>query len=405
MTVIGCDVSAAVVDKINSGHSHVLEESGLEEAVAGAVSHGLLRATQDTSAAVAWARTVVVIVPVVVNHDKSVDFGHLDAATDAVGKGLKKDTLVIFETTVPVGTTRARIAPRLESASGLKVGRDFHLAYSPERIYAGRIFEDLRRYPKIVGGVDAASTTRAQEFYGRALDAEVRTVENAETAEFCKLAETTYRDVNIALANQLALYAAGREVNVAQAFASANSQPFSHLHKPSIGVGGHCIPVYPHFLLSDAVDGELSLVRLGRATNDSMVDRSVEAIRDVLGGLQGRRVLVLGVSYREDVKETAFSTAIPLVERLHREGAHVLVHDPLFDPSELKMLDAEFVDATSGGSIDVDAAVVQAYHRQYRDLDWSRFKGLKLVFDGRGSVDGDMVRKTGARYLAVGLPL
>ena len=119
---------------------------------------------------------------------------------------------------------------------------------SPERLYAGRIFEDLRKYPKIVGGIDAESTQRAVDFYRSVLDAEVWAVENTETAEFAKLAETTYRDVNIALANQLALYAASRDVNVSEAFKAANSQPYSNIHRPSLGVGGHCIPVDPWFL-------------------------------------------------------------------------------------------------------------------------------------------------------------
>src|SRR5206468_577710 len=127
---------------------------------------------------------------------------------------------------------------------------------------SGRIFEDLARYPKIVGGIDAASTCRAASFYRSVLDAEVVEVTNLETAEFAKLAETTYRDVNFALGNQLALYARRHDVNAREAFRVANTQPFSHLHAPNIGIGGHCIPVYPHFLLYDRIDGELELLRV-----------------------------------------------------------------------------------------------------------------------------------------------
>jgi nucleotide sugar dehydrogenase len=185
---------------------------------------------------------------------------------------------------------------------------------APERLYAGRIFDDLRKYPKIVGGIDARSTELAVEFYRSVLDAEVWPVENTETAEFAKLAETTYRDVNIALANQLAMYGSRREVNVAQAFKAANSQPYSHIHRPSIGVGGHCIPVYPHFLLGDATDGELSMVRQGRQTNDGMAEVGIGRLRELLGDLRSKRVLVLGASYREDVKELAFSTAFSIVD-------------------------------------------------------------------------------------------
>ncbi len=321
MRVIGCDVLPDVVAAVNSGRSHIREEPGLDEAVASAVASGKLSATVDTAAAVAEANVAVIIVPLMVDRNGTIDFGSLDAATRAAAKGLHRGSLIIYETTLPVGTTRGRLGPLLESSSALVAGTDFHLAFSPERLYAGRIFEDLRRYPKIVGGVNAASTARAVEFYRSVLDAEVWPVANAETAEYAKLAETTYRDVNIALANQLALFGAARGVNANEAFTAANSQPFSHIHRPSIGVGGHCIPVYPHFLLADSADGDMSLVRIGRETNDRMAAVCVDRLAAALGGLEGKRVLVLGVSYREDVKaRSACSRARPAV-RGCRAGA------------------------------------------------------------------------------------
>jgi UDP-N-acetyl-D-mannosaminuronate dehydrogenase len=168
-------------------------------------------------------------------------------------------------------------------------------------------------------------------------------------------------------------------------------------------VGGHCIPVYPHFLLGDAADDELALVRSGRLINDSMARHSIGALAAALGGLEGRRVLVLGASYREDVKEMAFSSAIPIVEELHRAGAHPLIHDPLFGPEELAGLEAEVADLSPGAQVNVDAVIVQAFHHEYSDLDWGRFRGLKVVFDGRGAVDPERIHKAGARYLAVGV--
>ncbi|TMF25955.1 MAG: nucleotide sugar dehydrogenase [Chloroflexi bacterium] len=405
MRVIGCDVDQAVVDAVNQGQAHIREEPGLEEAVASAVRAGRLSASADTRSAVGEADVVVVIVPLIVAAADAIDYSNVDAATRAVGRSLRRGALVVYETTLPVGTTRHRLAPMLEEESGLAAGTGFHLAFSPERVYAGRIFEDLRRYPKIVGGVDEASTAAAVDFYRSALDAEVWAVANTETAEFAKLAETTYRDVNIALANQLALYAASREVDVAEAFKAANSQPFSHLHRPSLGVGGHCIPVYPRFLLGDATNGELSLVREGRQTNDRMAEVGIGRLERLLGGLEGKHVLVLGASYREDVKELAFSTVFPIVELLHRGGAQVTVVDPLFEPVELRGLKAEVArDAGVVAGKHVDAVVVQAWHSEFRDLDWSRFEGLKVVLDGRGSLDADTVRRAGATYVAIGTP-
>ena len=404
LNVIGADILPNVVEAVNAGHSHIHEEAGLEESVGAAVREGRLRATTDTSAAVGEAEATVVIVPLMVGQSGQTDFHSIDAATGAVGRGLRRGSLVVYETTLPVGTTRRRFAPMLEKASGLKLGSGFHLAFSPERLYAGRIFEDLRKYPKIVGGVDETGGDRAVEFYRSVLDADVWPVQNAETAEFAKLAETTYRDVNIALANQLALYGAGRDVNVTEAFKAANSQPFSHIHHPSIGVGGHCIPVYPHFLLGDASDGELSLVREGRQTNDRMAEVGVARLKGVLGGLGSRKVLVLGASYREDVKELAFSTAFAIIDLLYREGADVMVHDPLFSGQELDAMEANIVDLESSEAAGAEAIVVQAWHAQFRKLDWRRFKQLRAVLDGRGSVDPASVRKAGAEYLAIGLP-
>jgi nucleotide sugar dehydrogenase len=402
--VIGCDVMPDVVKAINAGRSHIHEEPGLEEAVVAAVAAGKLKATTDTTAATRMSDVVVVIVPVMVGLDRTIDFRNVDSATRAIGKGLRRGTLVVYETTLPVGTTRQRLGPILARESGLETGVDYHLAFSPERIYAGRIFEDLRKYPKIVGGVDARSAEVAVDFYRSVLDAEVWTVQNLETAEFAKLAETTYRDVNIALANQLALYATTRNVNALEAFRASNSQPFSHLHRPSLGVGGHCIPVYPHFLLSDATGGELSIVRDGRETNDGMAKVGIEQLQRRFGDLRARSVLVLGASYREDVKELAFSTVMPIVDLLHRAGADVLITDPLFTAEELSHLDAKVVDLDSDEALGAEAVVVQAWHKQFHNLDWGAFTGLKVVLDGRGAADADKVRETGAAYLAIGIP-
>jgi nucleotide sugar dehydrogenase len=401
-TVIGSDLQPEVVALVNAGKSPVAEEPGLAEAVAGAVAAGKLSATTDTTKATSSSDVVVVIVPVVVDAQKQPDYQWLDAALRAVGKGLRKGALVILETTLPVGATRGHVAPILEQESKLRAGEDFHVAFSPERVYSGRMFQDLARYPKIVGGIDAESTRKAVAFYRATLDAEVRPVANAETAEFTKLAETTYRDVNIALANQLALFGGARGADPNEAFAAANTQPFSHLHRPGIGVGGHCIPVYPHFLLSDSDDGELELVRTARDINDGMAARSLRWLDAALGGLSGRRVLVLGLSYRENVKELSFSTALALIDQLRRAGATVLANDPHFKPSELASLEVELVDLAQ--DTNVDAVIVQAFHDEYKDLDWARFRGLRVVLDGRGGLDPEPLAARGVQVISVAKP-
>src|SRR5207247_4342198 len=171
-------------------------------------------------------------------------------------------SLVIFETTLPVGDTRDRFTPRLAEASGLHADEDFFVAFSPERLYSGAALRNLATYPKLVGGIGPASTARAAAFYDAVLDGEIVAMSSAEAAEFSKLADTPYRDVNIALANEFARYAQRAGVDVHEVIAAANSQPYSHIHQPGLGVGGHCIPVYPHFLLSRAP--ELALADLSR---------------------------------------------------------------------------------------------------------------------------------------------
>ena len=212
MDVIGCDVIPSVVESINRGRSHILEEPGLDERVKQAVAEGRLKATTDTSGATAAADVVVVIVPLLVAPDHSMDFRNIDAATQAVARGLRRGTLVVYETTLPVGTTRQRLGPMLAQESGLTAGNDFFLAFSPERVYAGRVFHDLRKYPKIVGGHRRAEhRRRPSSSTATVLDAEVwpwRTPRRRSSPSWSRrpIATSTSR-----LANEFALYAATRD--------------------------------------------------------------------------------------------------------------------------------------------------------------------------------------------------
>ncbi len=402
LNVTGCDISPEVVSVINAGHSHIKEEPELEERVSRAVSQGLLTATTDTANAVNNSNVVVVIVPLMVDERHNIDYSILDAATASVAVGLQRNTLVIYETTLPVGTTRTRIAPMLEEGSGLRAGRDFCLAFSPERVYSGRIFRDLQQYPKVVGGITSACTSEAERFYHAALEgASTLAMHNADTAELVKLVETTYRDVNIALANSFARFAADRDLPVQEAIFAANTQPYSHIHKPGIAVGGHCIPVYPYFLINQSDDDGMALLREARKLNDSMAAWALDKLAGVLGGLGGKRVLVLGLSYRENVKETAFSGAVRLLKMLNEQGATALVNDPLHTPEELSRY-GEPVQLSDLPA--VDGVIVQAYHDQYRAIDWPQLArmGCKAVLDGRNTLNRVGVEGAGMRYIGIG---
>ena len=398
--VIGCDLSTSIVDAINAGRSPHDDEAALIERVPELVASGRLRATRDDAEGVRQAEVVVVIVPLVVDERREIDFGPIDAATREVARGLQPGTLVVYETTLPVGTTRDRFAPMLESGSGLKLERDLFLAFSPERVLVGRVLLDLRRYPKIVGGTGPASTERALAFYREALEpgTEIRAVANAETAEMTKLAETTYRDVNIALANEYARYAAARGIDVIEVIEAANSQPYSHIHAPGVGVGGHCIPVYPHFLFN--TDADLRLPRLARAINEEMGGWTVARLEERIGPLSGQPVLVLGIAYRADVREDAFSSAFRLRDELRAAGATVYGHDPYFTVEHLRTAGFEPYDLAN--PIAVRGAIVQAPHAAYRALDFADLPGLEVVIDGRNALDRASIEASGVAYLGIG---
>ncbi len=403
LRVIGCDISEEVVSAVNAGQSHIKEEPGLAERVEAAVAQGLLSATTDTAEGVRRSNVVVVIVPLLVDEVHNLDYGAVDAATEAVAGGLQADTLVVYETTLPVGTTRTRFGPVLERVSSLSVGRDLHLAFSPERVYSGRIFRDLKQYPKVVGGVTPECTDRALAFYSEALGgAAVMAVRNADTAEFVKLMETTYRDVNIALANEFARFAAERDLSVDEATFAANTQPFSHIHRPGIGVGGHCIPVYPYFLINAAQGDEMSIPLEARRVNDNMAEWSLDRLDKALGGLQGKRVLVFGLAYRENVKETAFSSAKRLLEGLRKRGAVPVLNDPLYMADEMARYADEIFALDSLPQC--DAAIMQACHDDYRQIDWRGIAklGCKAVLDGRNCLDRQEIESAGMLYLGMG---
>lgn len=403
--VVGADVNAGVVAAVNRGEEPFPGEAHLGETLRTVVGDGRLTATTDTTAAVAQSDAVVVVVPLFVDAEGVPDFGWMDDATEKIAAGLRPGTLVSYETTLPVGTTRDRFLKMLEKGSGLRCGSEFTLVFSPERVLTGRIFEDLRRYPKLVGGVDEVSAARGVAFYEEVLDFDERPdlarpngvwdLGSAEASEMAKLAETTYRDVNIGLANQFARFAATCGVDVMQVIEASNSQPYSHIHRPGIAVGGHCIPIYPRFYLWN--DPEATVVRAAREANAAMPEYAVGLLEGAHGDLSGQRVAILGAAYRGGVKETAFSGVFAVAESLGRRGATVLVHDPLFTDAELEKLGL----APYHFGDEVDAAVVQTDHADYRTLGAEQLPGVRTVVDGRRCLDasrwvGVTIRLVGA---------
>lgn len=392
--VIGVDVNASVVDLVNRGVEPFPGEDHLADKLAELVPAGRLKATTDYAEAIPTADAVVLVVPLFVDEETGQpDFGWMDGATQSLAQHLSPGTLVSYETTLPVGTTRNRWKPMIESISGLTEGTDdgFHLVFSPERVLTGRVFADLRRYPKLVGGLTAEGTQRAIGFYNDVLTFDERTdlprpngvwdMGSAEASEMAKLAETTYRDVNIGLANQYARFADQVGIDVQRVIEACNSQPYSHIHNPGIAVGGHCIPVYPRLYLS--TDPDATVVRSARAANAAMPEYAVARAEELLGSLRGLRVAVLGASYRGGVKETAFSGIFGTVAALVSRGAQISVHDPMYADAEL----SAFGWTPHHLGQEVDVVIVQADHREYASLTPTDLPGVRLLVDGRRITD------------------
>ncbi len=418
---IGVDVDETKVAAVASGRSPV-EEPGVEEILRAALSSGRLKSTTDGVLASRESDVKLIAVPTKLKSspasvEAEADLSALKSAARAIGEGLKEGDLVILESSVPPETTRRVLRPILEEVSGLTAERDFGLAYSPERIYVGRALADIvERYPKIVGGVGPESARVAAALYREVAKRGVMVLSSDVAAEFEKLAEGVYRDVNIALANQLAILAARLGVEFEEVREAANSQPFCHLHRPGTGVGGPCIPIYPHFLLEVARDVrvDLKLVELARKINSEMPRRvahlALEGTERAGLSPDSASVCVLGLAFRGGVADTRLSPTYDLVMELLGLGFRsVRVHDPRVRvegdlPRGVRLL-SDLRAALQGCQV----TVLSTDHPEYVGMSLARLRelsegALRVVVDGRDCLDARHVPE-GMIYLAVGRPI
>ncbi|WP_276261523.1 nucleotide sugar dehydrogenase [Haloglomus litoreum] len=389
--VTGVDVDESVVEAVNAGDCPVGNEPGLPALVAETVADGSLTATTEGEAAAAAAAVHVIIVPTTLHEDGVPDLSTLRAVLGTVGAGLSPDDLVLVESTVPPRTCEDVVVPLLSQASGLAPDA-FGVAFCPERTASGRALTDIRgAYPKVVGGVDPASTRAAARLYEHLTDNEVVTVADATTAEAVKVFEGIYRDVNIALANELARFADDLAIDTREAIEVANTQPYCDLHDPGIGVGGHCIPYYPEFLAS-TFGREAPLIRTARDVNDGMPLLAVRELGAALAErgipLAGADILLLGLAYRPGVAETRKSPARPVAERLVDLGASVSAVDPVLEDADGFPVDLLPLGAVGEGSF--DGVVLVTAHEAFDDIDWTAV-GDTVVVDGRGVLDADRI--------------
>jgi UDP-N-acetyl-D-glucosamine dehydrogenase len=328
--VIGFDVNQGVVEGINRGESHIQDVD--PAAVASLRAGGLLEATTDM-ARMRECDVVSICVPTPLSKTRDPDVSYILAATEAVSRALHRGQLIVLESTTYPGTTRDVMLPALERG-GLRVGVDFHLCFSPERVDPGNPVWHTRNTPKVLGGVTPACTDAGRAFYERFIDTVVP-VSSAEAAELTKILENTFRAVNIALVNETALIAERLGVDVWEVIEAAATKPFGFMKfTPGPGLGGHCIPVDPHYLSwkMRTLDYRTRFIELASEINAEMPSFVVGKVRQALNGhrkaVNGSRILVLGVAYKRDIDDVRESPALDILTLLTRDGAEVLYHDP-----------------------------------------------------------------------------
>ena len=407
--VIGADINPAVVRAVSSGEAP-FEEPGLEELLSKNVEAGRLRATTDVREASSKADVVKVIVPTPIDEHKRPDYSSIRKACREVGLGLRPGSLIIIESTVGPGTTEEILKKELEEASGLRAGEDFGLAYSPIRATSGRVLKDLARYPRVLGAVDEDSLRAAKAILLAVTEGGVIEVSSIKTAEAVKLFENVYRDVVLALTNELAHFCEEAGIDFLEVAEAANSQPYCHLLKPGL-VGGH-IPKDPYLLFAKAEElgVRLRVAKAARAANDDVVRRVLkmarEALREHGKSLRRARIAILGISYKANVKNPAGSKALELVKRLRRRCKSVSVWDPFYTKSEAEALGYPAASSLTEALSDADCVIITVGHTKFKELDLRALKGLVadpcIIVDAAGAVEPGRARMLGLIYRGLG---
>jgi UDP-N-acetyl-D-glucosamine dehydrogenase len=330
--VVLVDVDPERVEQLNRGESYI--EDVPSDVLAPLVESGRIAATTDYDE-LRDADTILIALPTPLSRQREPDLRILVSAADEIAKRLRPGHLVVVESTTYPGTTREQVLPALEAGSGLRAGEDFHLAFSPERVDPGRDDWTTKNVPKVVGGIDEASTEAAATFYAAAID-EVHRVSSPEAAELTKLLENIFRSVNIALVNELAQLCERMGIDVWEVVEAAATKPFGFMSfKPGPGLGGHCIPVDPFYLTWKAREYGFytEFIELAGKVNESMPYFCRSVVSQALNhsrqrSLKGSRILILGVAYKPNISDTRESPAVKLIALLQAAGSDVSYHDP-----------------------------------------------------------------------------
>ena len=386
MDVLGYDLNSRVINALNKGEI-IIEEPGLSQLVNEMVKTGRLRGITSLEE----SDVFIIAVPTPITEDKKADMTYVESAAQEIAPHLKPGNIVVLESTSPPGATEDIVAPIL-ARSGLKIGEEVFVAHSPERVLPGKIIKELVQNDRSIGGINPQSTERVKEIYRTFVEGEIYTTDS-KTAEMCKLMENTFRDVNIALANELAILAENMGIDAWEVIRFANKHPRVNLHQPGPGVGGHCIAVDPWFVIENHPEGRL--IRQARDINDGMPDRVLQKIQELVQDEESK-VAVLGVTYKPDVDDTRESPILKLVDGLLQgTKLQVAIHDPHVD-REVFPYSGRLYDNIEDAVRDADLIVLGVNHFEYSTLDFSELGKLmksKKVYDTRNYLNGrDLVQ-------------
>ncbi|MEM3365452.1 MAG: nucleotide sugar dehydrogenase [Candidatus Methanomethyliaceae archaeon] len=401
--VTAVDLKLEVINAVNSGRSPINEPS-LNELIARNVKAGRLKAIVNSKSSLTPTDAFLISVQTPISKNKKPNLFFLSKALKDVGQNLKKEALVIIISTVPPGTMQKKLKPKLESLSGLTVDKDFYLAYVPERISPGNAIKEFVETPRLIGGIGPKSTKVAAELFKTVCKAVIET--NAQTAEIAKLAENTFRDINIAFANQLSLICEQQGVDVTEVIKLANTHPRVNIHTPGPGVGGPCLPKDPYLLISNSKSTDYDIIKTARKINDYMPIHIVKLITKVLKNsgknVKNSKIAILGTAYKANVDDARLSPAELIIRKLISLHANVTVYDPYCNQT----FGAQKADSLHEAVKGADCIAIITDHIVFKNLGLQEIRALMAdkpaIIDGRRILNPRETESVGLLYYGIG---
>jgi len=397
------DIRPEVINALNNGQSFT-NEPGLKELISINIKSGRLKGYLNYFD-YSKADAILIAVQTPISEDKKPNLVPLMKVINDVGKNMKKGTIVVVNSTIPSGSTKKLIKPRLELLSGFKAEKDFYLVFVPERIAPGKAIEEFIKGTRLIGGVGKNSSKTAGKLFNTVCDRVLET--DATVAEISKLAENTFRDINIAYANQLSLICAKLGADVIAVIKLANTHPRVNIHLPGPGVGGPCLSKDPYYLLDGLDPFPNNIVLTSRMINEQMPEHMVCLVSKALANIEKRmmnsRITILGVAYKNDVDDSRYSPSEPLIHSLTNLGCQIVVYDPYCKETFGAKQACSLFEAIR----ESDCLVIVTNHTEFLDLDLQKIKNLMnknpVIVDGRRIVNPSIARKTGFIYYGIGI--